>query len=66
MTGVQTCALPISLKAVANAVALEAVAKMAFLTFGLSPQVASLPEYLCDKHFGRKHGPDAYYGQKSE
>jgi len=57
---------PDPLKAVANAVALEAVAKMAFLTFGLSPQVASLPEYLCDKHFGRKHGPDAYYGQKSE
>lgn len=53
-------------EAVANAVALEAVAKMAVLTFVLAPQAAPLPEYLRDKHYGRKHGPDAYYGQKSE
>jgi len=51
--------------AVHNAVVLEEVAKMAFNTFMLSngnPQPAS--DFLQNKHFMRKHGPNAYYGQK--
>jgi L-ribulose-5-phosphate 4-epimerase len=49
--------------AVAAAVTLEAVAKMAWLTVVLSPVVTQLPEHLIDRHFSRKHGPGAYYGQ---
>ena len=51
-------------KAVENAVALEAVAQMAATTFSLCPEVVSLSAYILDKHYGRKHGPGAYYGQK--
>ena len=52
-------------KAVENAVALEAVARMAATTFALEPQANPLPTYILDKHYGRKHGPNAYYGQKN-
>ena len=48
--------------AVHNAVVLEEVAKMAFLTHSLNPQLP-MEQALIDKHFARKHGPDAYYGQ---
>ena len=51
-------------KAVENAVALESVAQMAATTFMLCPDAPPLPGYLLDKHYGRKHGPGAYYGQK--
>jgi len=51
-------------KAVENAVALEAVAQMAATTFMLRPDAAPLPAYVLDKHYGRKHGPGAYYGQR--
>ena len=51
-------------KAVENAVALEAVAQMAAVTFALCPDAAPLPTYILDKHYGRKHGPGAYYGQR--
>ena len=50
-------------EAVYHAVILEAVARMAFHTLQLNPE-AALPEYVLDKHFARKHGPHAYYGQK--
>lgn len=50
-------------RAVANAVALEAVARMASLTLALHPGAAALPDHLIDRHFTRKHGPGAYYGQ---
>lgn len=50
-------------KAVENALALEIVAEMALKTFALQPAQASIPQYLLDKHFQRKHGPGAYYGQ---
>jgi L-ribulose-5-phosphate 4-epimerase len=52
-------------KAVENAVALEAVAKMAATTFALCPEVSPLPAYILNKHYGRKHGPGAYYGQRN-
>ena len=53
-------------KAVENAVALEAVAQMAAATFTLCPDVPPLPAHLLDKHYRRKHGPGAYYGQKKD
>ncbi len=49
--------------AVHNAVVLEEVAKMAFRTLMLNPE-AAMGQALLDKHFLRKHGEDAYYGQK--
>lgn len=56
---------PTPQKAVANAVALEAVAEMAAAALALAPDTPPLPAYLLEKHYGRKHGPDAYYGQKN-
>jgi L-ribulose-5-phosphate 4-epimerase len=52
-------------KAVYNAVALEEIARIAFYTelLGNKEQV---DEFLLEKHFGRKHGRDAYYGQKNK
>jgi L-ribulose-5-phosphate 4-epimerase len=50
-------------KAVYHAVVLEELAKMASITRQLDPQAARLPEYLVRKHFERKHGKGAYYGQ---
>ncbi|MEI6646328.1 MAG: L-ribulose-5-phosphate 4-epimerase AraD [bacterium] len=55
---------PTPKKAVENAVALEAIAQMASAAFALNPSLAPLPQYLLDKHYTRKHGPGAYYGQK--
>lgn len=51
-------------EAVQNAVVLEEVARMAILTRQIDPAAAPAPGYLQDKHFHRKHGPGAYYGQK--
>ncbi|MDH5466076.1 MAG: L-ribulose-5-phosphate 4-epimerase AraD [Candidatus Aminicenantes bacterium] len=51
-------------EAVKNCVALEKVAKMAWGTLFLNPQCDQVPEYLRQKHHQRRHGPDAYYGQK--
>jgi L-ribulose-5-phosphate 4-epimerase len=51
--------------AVENAVTLEEVARMALLTTVLEPRVAPLADAICEKHFQRKHGPGAYYGQPS-
>ena len=46
-----------------NAAVLELTAQMAFLTLQLNPQIPVMPAHLLDKHFLRKHGPGAYYGQ---
>ncbi|MCJ7580758.1 MAG: L-ribulose-5-phosphate 4-epimerase AraD [Candidatus Aminicenantes bacterium] len=51
-------------EALFNSVALEDVAKMAFGSILLRPNGIPFPDYLLRKHFSRKHGPDAYYGQK--
>lgn len=48
--------------AVHNAVVLEEIAKMALLTHSLNPRLPTNP-MLTEKHFMRKHGPNAYYGQ---
>ncbi|PVZ83965.1 L-ribulose-5-phosphate 4-epimerase [Serratia sp. S1B] len=49
--------------AVHNAVVLEEVARMAWLTRQINPQATPLPSYLLNKHYQRKHGKHAYYGQ---
>ncbi len=51
-------------EAVENCLALEKIAKMALGTLLLYPLRPCLPLYLHNKHFRRKHGPGAYYGQK--
>ena len=50
--------------AVYHSVVLEEVAKMARFTEQIKPDVKEAPKYLMDKHYLRKHGPNAYYGQK--
>ncbi|MVN22574.1 L-ribulose-5-phosphate 4-epimerase [Mucilaginibacter arboris] len=50
-------------KAVYNSAVLEEVARMAYLTEQINPQVARLKPALIQKHYERKHGKDAYYGQ---
>jgi L-ribulose-5-phosphate 4-epimerase len=50
-------------KAVENAVTLEEVARMAFLTATLAPSAPPLDDAVRRKHHERKHGPRAYYGQ---
>jgi L-ribulose-5-phosphate 4-epimerase len=50
-------------KAVETALALEIVAEMARKALALNPALAPIPPHLLDKHFKRKHGPGAYYGQ---
>ena len=49
--------------AVHNAVVMEQVAKMASIAFAANPNLTMNP-LLVEKHFNRKHGPNAYYGQK--
>lgn len=51
-------------KAVENAIILEEVACMALAAKELNAEVAPAPQYLVDKHYLRKHGKNAYYGQK--
>jgi L-ribulose-5-phosphate 4-epimerase len=53
-------------EAVANAIALEAVAAMAHRTTTLEAAVEPIAARLLERHFGRKHGPAAYYGQPAE
>lgn len=51
-------------EAVHNSVVLENVAEMAYHTLALNSKIGNMDNYLLDKHFLRKHGKDAYYGQK--
>jgi L-ribulose-5-phosphate 4-epimerase len=50
--------------AVMNSVVLEEVAKMNFFSRQLNPFAPELPQRILDKHYLRKHGKSAYYGQK--
>jgi len=52
-------------KSVYHAAVLEEVCRMAHLTLALDPLSAPLPEHIIRKHWDRKHGPGAYYGQKA-
>ena len=51
-------------EAVHNAVVLEEIAQMAYRSLKISPQQGNMQKELLEKHFMRKHGADAYYGQK--
>ena len=50
-------------QAVYHAVVLEEMAKMAMYTITIDPNAVPAPQYVLDKHYLRKHGPNAYYGQ---
>ena len=50
-------------QAVYHAKVLEEVAKMDFITKLIDPEAPDAPEHIKEKHFQRKHGPNAYYGQ---
>ncbi len=52
--------------AVHNAVVLEQVARMASETLHVNPRVKPMQSVLLEKHYSRKHGPGAYYGQRSK
>lgn len=54
---------PTGAKAVETALALEIIAEMARKALVLNPSLPPIPQDLLDKHFKRKHGPGAYYGQ---
>jgi L-ribulose-5-phosphate 4-epimerase len=53
-----------ALKAAENAVSLESGAEMALLTRSINPGTGAIPHHILNKHYMRKHGPNAYYGQK--
>lgn len=53
-------------EAVYHATVVEEVAKMAFITENLRSVTKRLPQYIADKHYNRKHGKNAYYGQKKD
>ncbi len=55
---------PNAKKAVDNSVALEACAEMAWHVLMMDPDCPPVDQYLLDKHYFRKHGANAYYGQK--
>lgn len=52
-------------EAVKNSVILERIAEMAIGTYQIKSSIKALPQYISEKHFQRKHGPDSYYGQKN-
>lgn len=51
--------------AVKNSLILERIAKMALNSRMLNSDIKEIPSYVLRKHYNRKHGPDAYYGQKN-
>ncbi|MBP5401940.1 MAG: L-ribulose-5-phosphate 4-epimerase AraD [Treponema sp.] len=51
-------------KSVYNAAVLEEIARMAWITMAVNPDFNPLPDYVVNKHYQRKHGANAYYGQK--
>ena len=53
-------------EAATNAIVLEEVARMALQTRTIAPRTSPAPREIVDKHFLRKHGPEAYYGQDPE
>ena len=51
-------------QSVYHAAVLEEICKIAFFTININPKTEALPEYIIRKHWERKHGPGAYYGNK--
>ena len=56
---------PTAAKALEAAVAVECIAQMALMSLQLAPDLEPIEQELLDKHFKRKHGASAYYGQQS-
>ena len=54
------------MEALKNAIRLEYIAKMAYLTCSINPKIEPINKFLHDKHFLRKHGSNAYYGQDTD
>jgi L-ribulose-5-phosphate 4-epimerase len=54
-----------AIAAVRNSIALETVAEMALGTFQVASDSTAIPRHYLDKHYQRKHGANAYYGQKA-
>jgi L-ribulose-5-phosphate 4-epimerase len=52
-----------ALDSLKNSIALEMCAQMALSTWQMNPSAGSIPEHILEKHYQRKHGPSAYYGQ---
>ena len=52
--------------AVKHAELLEYIARLALLSISINPDSKPISQPLHNKHFSRKHGPDAYYGQDSD
>jgi L-ribulose-5-phosphate 4-epimerase len=52
-------------KSVYNAAVLEEIARMAWITMAVNPLFKPLPDYVVNKHYQRKHGKNAYYGQST-
>jgi L-ribulose-5-phosphate 4-epimerase len=52
-------------QSVYNAVVLEEICKIACLTLQINPDAPVLPAHIINKHWERKHGPHAYYGQNA-
>ena len=50
--------------AVRNSLILERIAQMALGALQLNPELSAIPSFIQEKHYQRKHGPKAYYGQK--
>jgi L-ribulose-5-phosphate 4-epimerase len=55
-----------AIEALKNAIRLEYIAKMAYITCSINPKIGTINKSLHDKHFLRKHGSKAYYGQDSD
>lgn len=53
-------------KSVYHAAVLEEICRMAYLTSVLNPNIQSLPAHIVRKHYDRKHGAQAYYGQQAD
>ena len=53
-------------KAIDHAIIMEYLCKMAYKTMSLNSSITPIPEYLRKKHFHRKHGDNAYYGQRQQ
>ena len=56
---------PSAAKALETAVAVECIAHMALMSLQLAPELEPIEQELLDKHFTRKHGASAYYGQRA-
>ncbi len=52
--------------AVQNSLILERIAQMALGSLQLNPDIPAIPAHIQEKHYQRKHGPNAYYGQKKQ